>query len=685
MTPSRVAVRILLVLGLSLLAQSAFCQELQVQVPQERTLAAGQSDQFRVALQKGQFLSLTVVQKGIDVGITVIDPDGIPIRVVDSADGSAGIEALAIVAASTGSYKFDVHPVDVFRNPPPGRYEIKIVEIRNATDQELRDGTRVLGKTQGLTFLSDIERLLQEVHDPLTRARFQIQSADFLWNSDDARAFKIIQGAGESLNEIFSGRNATSVDADDFRSAMELRRNLIESVIPRQPEAALSFLRSTRVLMDPDNVSQSRQSDERMEVEVANRIAQTNPQRGFQIAEEVLKEGPIQELMDVVRVLQPKSPNLATNLARDITRSLLNQRVLTDASTANLAGGLVRFAQSTSGNGAAGGGSVPFISSAEYASFYQNVVSEVLAYIPPDSYTVERHAALTLVRDLTQQPDQLQNFATDKAPALMQKLTQLDVPPPAAPNISSVSVERGLSLAAASTTGARDSLYEQAANTAALEGDINRAQQIINDYLPPSLRSSALNSARRTAVSVAAARGDFGEALRLIQSERSAEIRVSMLQQVVSQIAQMGPNLKNSTMAALMEAARGVLDPSARAEGIEEMRTLLKISAALARINPDRASDIIQPLVDQFNDLSLAAKVSNGFREKSYKNGDLMMEGNSLAILTNEFANALTTLALTDILRAKATADRMQPVTSRIEIYLQIAGKAGLPARSEAP
>jgi hypothetical protein len=223
----------------------------------------------------------------------------------------------------------------------------------------------------------------------------------------------------------------------------------------------------------------------------------------------------------------------------------------------------------------------------------------------------------------------------------------------------------------------RESLYEQLANKAATEGDIERARQIINDYLPPSARPGALASARRQAVHTAASKGNFDEALRLVQSEPAVDVRIGMLGQIVGQI---GSGLKNSTAVSLLEQIRSMMDPSPRAAGDEEMKVLLGIGAALSRLNPDRASGIIEPLVDQFNDLSLSAVVMNGFPERYYRNGDLIMTGNNLATLAREFAKTLANLTLTDTARAKTTADRLQPVTARIEIYLQMAGKAIRPS-----
>jgi hypothetical protein len=303
------------------------------------------------------------------------------------------------------------------------------------------------------------------------------------------------------------------------------------------------------------------------------------------------------------------------------------------------------------------------------------MVAEVLAYASADSgaYTAEKHAALNLARALTERAEEFRNLPLDRASALSRKVTQLGAAAavqPSAADINSVTVDRGLSIAQTSSAEVRDSMYQQLANNAATAGDFERARQIINDYLPPSTRARALAGAQRQAVYAAASKGNFDEALRLIQSERSVETRVTMLGQIVAQI---GPGLKNSTATSLLEQIRSMLGPSPRAEGEEEMKTLLSLTAALSRFNPDRVSGIIEPLVDQFNELCLSAVAMNGFRQKYYRNGDLIMEDNNLATLGKQFAKTLAALSLRDTPRARAAADRMRPVTVRIEIYLAMA------------
>src|SRR4030095_9103063 len=96
MTSSRVAAGISLILGLTLPVPGASGQG-ALQSSEERALATGQTDRFSAPLKKDQFLSIAVVQKGIDVGITVLDPEGAQIRFVDGADGIQGTESITVV------------------------------------------------------------------------------------------------------------------------------------------------------------------------------------------------------------------------------------------------------------------------------------------------------------------------------------------------------------------------------------------------------------------------------------------------------------------------------------------------------------------------------------------------------------------------------------------------------------
>src|SRR5207245_2973303 len=119
-------------------AQTATTSLLQPGMPIERTLAAGQSHSYTVNVEQGQLLQLVVDQRGIDVIVRVFSPAGRRLGEFDSPNGTDGPENVSVIANAAGVYRIDVLPLGQNESPAPGRYEIKIVELRKATEEELQ-------------------------------------------------------------------------------------------------------------------------------------------------------------------------------------------------------------------------------------------------------------------------------------------------------------------------------------------------------------------------------------------------------------------------------------------------------------------------------------------------------------------------------------------------------------------
>lgn len=78
--------------------------------PIESPLSGGERHTYVLTLQSGQFAHVTVEQYGIDVVITVIDPDGQTIKEVDSPTGTQGTEHVTLEARITGTYRLVIRP-----------------------------------------------------------------------------------------------------------------------------------------------------------------------------------------------------------------------------------------------------------------------------------------------------------------------------------------------------------------------------------------------------------------------------------------------------------------------------------------------------------------------------------------------------------------------------------------------
>jgi len=119
----------------SLAAQSD--REIQIlaqQTPIERELSAGQSHSYRVLLNAGQYIHIVVEQRGVDVVVALFAPNGSKITEVDSPNGTEGPEPIFAIAETSGSYRLVVRSLE--KNAPAGHYEVKIEELRTATEMD---------------------------------------------------------------------------------------------------------------------------------------------------------------------------------------------------------------------------------------------------------------------------------------------------------------------------------------------------------------------------------------------------------------------------------------------------------------------------------------------------------------------------------------------------------------------
>jgi CHAT domain-containing protein/Tfp pilus assembly protein PilF len=109
-------------------------QQLESGKPIERELTGSHSHSYQMTLATGQYVKLVVAQRGIDVVVKLFGPDGNQITEFDSEVRLRREETVDWVAEEAGNYRLDV--VAKYKNTAAGGYEIKLVELRVATDND---------------------------------------------------------------------------------------------------------------------------------------------------------------------------------------------------------------------------------------------------------------------------------------------------------------------------------------------------------------------------------------------------------------------------------------------------------------------------------------------------------------------------------------------------------------------
>ena len=145
-------------------------------VDHERSLGGGQVHAFEVALKAGDALFGRVVQRGIDVVVTLRDPEGGVVMEVDSPNGAHGPEPLAFVAARAGSHALEVRALEPAA--AAGHYVLQIDAVRPATARQRRVAEALALEGKAMTARNEALRLQgQAQFEPSSRLYAEARAA----------------------------------------------------------------------------------------------------------------------------------------------------------------------------------------------------------------------------------------------------------------------------------------------------------------------------------------------------------------------------------------------------------------------------------------------------------------------------------------------------------------------------
>lgn len=674
-------------------AQKPSTTTLQLNTPIERTLAVGQSHIYQLVAPENSLVQITVEQRGIDVVLRVHNPVGKKPAEYDSPTGTDGTEDVSFVTASKTPYTIEVRPLS--NEPvPAGKYKIELIELRPATEQEIKESkSQEMLKARGLALLSEIEGTIAEVRLPQTRIKAQMQAALLLWESDEKRALKYFTDAATAFKELMTSLDPASREyAKNYHIITSLRFEIVQALTPRRPELALSFFRSLPALPDPYGNQRDLASNEAaMEMEIANQIAAKDPKRTLEIARENLKTRYTSALINTINILKEKNPEMAAELASDIASKLLGDNLTDNSQAASLVINLIQMSGPASGNqGAETNGSsrrVPLLSEQVRRDLIQKAVKEALAYKTPAAihYSSDRYYAMGLLQGLQSLGAEVDGLENGSLAAVNKKFSELSAINNSmmpgvqeyydAINNTNMPVDDVIQVLSKAPQQLKEQLFIQLSGRLQSNGDMPRARQIVNDYVTtPHQRQQALYNLDIQEMYRAMSKGKIEDALRSVANLPTAQERAQAVSQMANQI---GPGVKRAAAVQLLDQVRGLLPPSPQAQDHAQMQALLEISKAYARYDAKRAFEIVDPLIDQFNEISAAARTTDGFLGEFYEQEELNLQnGNVISSIATQLSSALGTIALTNFDRAKLTVERIRLPEVRLRAYLDIATQA---------
>ena len=97
--------------------------------PIDRVLPAGERHSYKIILNTGQYLQLGITRSGAELATTLYAPDGQ--KLSQSTCRENGPRPVSAIAEVSGTYRLEVRSLE--NDPAPGRYQVKVEEVRPAT------------------------------------------------------------------------------------------------------------------------------------------------------------------------------------------------------------------------------------------------------------------------------------------------------------------------------------------------------------------------------------------------------------------------------------------------------------------------------------------------------------------------------------------------------------------------
>src|SRR5262245_39290546 len=129
-------------------------------------LIAADQHTYRVTLKAHESVRVLVDQHDTDLAMTVVPPDGRPLRTVDTRE--RGVESVTILADTSGVFKIDVRPLspaasttahyDVRLEEPP-HLATSLGEVRQRAESLASEGKRLASENNGDSQRTALERL----------------------------------------------------------------------------------------------------------------------------------------------------------------------------------------------------------------------------------------------------------------------------------------------------------------------------------------------------------------------------------------------------------------------------------------------------------------------------------------------------------------------------------------------
>jgi hypothetical protein len=556
---------------------------------------------------------------------------------------------------------------------------IKAQTIPSQTSKEEQKKAREEIERRTLLLLDEIVAETQLLKLAENRSIIQASAADLLWPRDEKRARTLFRDALTAIGEALNNLNQIgSSQRDQYWMVAQLRHQLLRTVARRDPQLALDLIQLTRpssIEGMPEGYGM-REQELMLEQSIAAEVVANDPKRALQMAQESLSKGVSYGVLTLLHKLHRKDPEAAKSFMGDVIKKLQTENLTRNHSASFVAQELLRQLLRPKEN-----------SSAQEAN--QNAtITKTLSF---DEQT-KRELAEIVVRAALEGPapsmavmafqnllPELEKLVPDRALQLRQRFAEAKklIDPEARkwmefePLLRDGTPQAMIDAAPKAPADMRRSLYSTAVWKLLQSGDAERARQIINDNMSGQERDQFLAHIDQRLIARALEQGKLDEAKQLLSRIRSKNNRATQIALLAIALTAKG---ERKLAMELLDETKTLINR--QPDNQNEINAVLVVARAYAGLESPRAFELIEPLVEEANDMISAAALLDKFGQGQgmFRKSEMLLSPGFMATNTMfaQYGKELGTLARADFNRTKALADRFQRQEVRLMARLLI-------------
>ncbi|MDQ3743417.1 MAG: hypothetical protein M3444_03445 [Acidobacteriota bacterium] len=565
---------------------------------------------------------------------------------------------------------------------PKLEQDSKLPQLSQESKDEKEKAQKELEK-KALQLLDDTLQSAQALKLAENRAVIRAQAADLLWKRDEKRARALFRDA---IADLVAARGEAAKNERATWMLAELRPRLLYMIAARDPQLALDLLRESRPASNDDSAQGSWASSQEQNLEqaIAAQAAENDPKLALKMAEEGLEKGVNFGVLNVLERLRQKDPESAKKLAGELVEKLQGETLSRGQEASLVAVSLLRSVLMPHSPQQYFFGPLPPSGPAEKPKplVLEDGDLRALAELVTGAALKDSNAsgAYGLTMQLRPLLPDLEKLVPARVAQLRQRMAEMDkaLDPLAKSWMQFNSVVGGdasadaiLEAAAKAPPEMRQSYYSLAAMKLVQTGDTERARQVINDDLTGQEREQMLAQLDGAAISRAVEKGNLEDARAVISRIKSKERRAGALSELALAFAAKGDK---KGAAQLLEEARALV--SRQPDNEREVGALLEVARGYALVEPSKTFEMIDPLIDQANDMLAAAALLEKFGagQGFFRKGEMILSPGmaNLGGMYARYVKALAELARVDFDRTKTDAERFHHEEVRLMARLVI-------------